>query len=74
MVGSFGDDMLDGGEGFDTALYFAARSEFLIEDTGDGFLVSHVGGTGGSGVDFLTDVEQIRFSDQTVFLDDLFFV
>lgn len=74
LVGSFGDDMLDGGEGFDTALYFAARSEFLIEDTGDGFLVSHVGGTGGSGVDFLTDVEQIRFSDQTVFLDDLFFV
>lgn len=74
LVGSFGDDEIDGGAGFDTAMYFAARSEFLIEETIDGIRVTHTGGTGASGIDELIDVEQLRFSDQTVLVDDLAFI
>ncbi|WP_298290486.1 peroxidase family protein [Novosphingobium sp.] len=69
LIGGAGNDILNGGAGFDTAEFGAAQSNYII------FTDQLTGATsvtdtrfGGDGVDVLTGVEMLRFSDQTVIL------
>ncbi|MGL3807530.1 Ig-like domain-containing protein [Paeniglutamicibacter sp. R2-26] len=55
----------------DTANFSGARSEYTITTAPDGVTtVVHSGGTGDDGTDRITNVEQLKFTDQTVVLND----
>ncbi len=61
-------DFMDGGNGTDTVVLLGARDEYIIESVNSIYRVSHVGGSGEDGIDFITDVEFLRFTDQTIAL------
>jgi serralysin len=61
LTGGTGDDTLDGGAGSDTAVFSGARSGYTISTTAGVTTV-----TGADGVDVLTSVERLQFSDQTL--------
>lgn len=65
LTGRAGNDVLDGGAGIDTAVYTTARSNYIIVKTSAGFTVS--GGT--DGVDSISNVERLRFTDKSLALD-----
>lgn len=65
LTGLVGNDVLDGGAGIDTAVYTTTRSNYAIVKTSTGFTVS--GGT--DGVDSISNVERLRFSDRHLALD-----
>jgi Ca2+-binding RTX toxin-like protein len=70
MSGGAGSDTLNGGLGFDTAEFSAARANYVIftnQLTGV-TSVTDLRAGGGDGVDVLTVVEQLRFTDQTIVL------
>ncbi|ABK02637.1 Animal heme peroxidase [Arthrobacter sp. FB24] len=50
----------------DTAVFSGARNEYQISTVGGVTTVAHTGGTGADGTDRITNVEQLRFTDQTV--------
>ncbi|WP_454697992.1 peroxidase family protein [Arthrobacter humicola] len=50
----------------DTAVFSGARSEYAITTAGGVTTVAHTGGTGDDGTDRITNVERLRFTDQTV--------
>ncbi len=67
LTGGAGDDILDGGGAVDTATFSGMRSNYAISDLGGGSLrVSDLRAGRPDGVDTLTTIEYLRFSDQTV--------
>lgn len=63
LVGGGGDDSLDGGDGDDFAVFSGPRSAYSWTIEGDQITV-----TGPDGVDVLTSVELLQFSDELVSL------
>lgn len=69
---ALGDNTIDGGEGSDTLLVYGNRSDFTLQNTGDGRIYVEGPGLNGQIVrSTLTGVEQIRFADQTVLTADI---
>ena len=69
LTGGAGDDTLDGGTGDDRAVYSGERSEYDWTVTGNMIVIEHFNPAGASdGVDTLTDIEFLQFSDQVVSL------
>ena len=66
LIGGAGDDFLNGGTDIDTALYSGSITEYAFDRDGDNFYVSHVGGTGVDGNDWLLHVERLVFADATI--------
>ncbi|MDQ1622400.1 MAG: hypothetical protein QOH19_818, partial [Actinomycetota bacterium] len=54
----------------DTAAFSGPRSEYNITTTAGVTTVDHTGGTGIDGTDRITNVDRLRFTDQTVALTD----
>lgn len=71
LSGNDGDDWLDGGEGIDVAAYEGSSESFYLRSSPDGRVRVTDIRLGGEGVDMLTGIEFVRFSDKTVRLEDL---
>lgn len=65
LTGAGGNDTLNGGAGQDEAVYSGAASDYEIRYQDNGFFLTHLNG-GADGVDFLVDVETLRFADQAI--------
>lgn len=64
MKGDAGDDSLDGGADVDTAVFSNASSSYLVADVGGGFTITDTNaGPASEGVDTLTNVELVKFSN-----------
>ncbi|MBI5790411.1 MAG: DUF4347 domain-containing protein [Rhodocyclales bacterium] len=63
IEGGAGNDSLEGGTGIDTAVFALARANYTVTRVGAGYTVT--ANTGTDGVDTLTNVEKLQFSDQT---------
>ena len=55
-----------GANDVDTAAFSGTRGEYDIATTNGVTTVAHIGGTGDDGTDRITNVERLRFSDQTI--------
>lgn len=66
LTGNGGDDHLDGGLGFDTAIYSGQYGQYQIDMT-SGQVSDTVALR--DGTDTLSDIERVQFSDKTVGLD-----
>jgi Ca2+-binding RTX toxin-like protein len=64
LTGGLGNDVIKGGTGQDTAVFSGAYASYTVSIASD-FVVTV---TGADGVDTLTSIESLRFSDQTVLL------
>jgi Ca2+-binding RTX toxin-like protein/subtilisin-like proprotein convertase family protein len=70
LRGDAGDDILDGGSGNNTAVYSGALADYTVTFIGSAtWRVTHKNGT--DGTDTVSNVQQLRFADQTLALDDL---
>lgn len=67
LRGNRGNDTIDGGAGADTAIFTGARAAYAVATTATGFTVS--GTTSVDGVDTLSNVERLQFSDVRVAFD-----
>jgi hypothetical protein len=65
--GRGGNDVLDGGDGIDTAAWSGSVANYKISKTAAGFSVQAVAGN--EGTDQLQNIERLRFSDGGVALD-----
>ncbi|AVR96833.1 DUF4214 domain-containing protein [Pseudoduganella armeniaca] len=63
--GGAGSDAIAGGAGNDTVVFAGSYTRYTVQTGGDGVTVS------GDGVDFLTGVETLQFSDRTLRVADL---
>ena len=61
FTGGDGNDQLNGGVGIDSANFALRREDYLVSKTGTGFKISAK--SGGEGVDTLTQIESVAFSD-----------
>ena len=70
LSGRGGNDVIDGGEGSDTAVYAGARADYTWVQNPDGSwtVTDTRAGDVNEGVDTLTSIEFLKFSDQTVAL------
>jgi Ca2+-binding RTX toxin-like protein len=69
LMGGAGADTIDGGAGIDTAAYDASRAVMSVRRSAEGVVsVAPAGGAsaGIDGIDTLSGVERIRFSDMSV--------
>gem|GEM_PF-1526433 len=65
LSGGSGNDMLFGGDGIDTAVFDGNAADYKVTHVNPTVVtVEHL--TGADGIDTLTSVENIQFSDQTV--------
>ena len=64
ISGGAGNDTIDGGTGVDQAVYNGNRVSYTITKTVSGFTVA-----GPDGVDTLSNIERLQFSDKKVALD-----
>ena len=64
LRGGAGDDVLDGGDGEDTAVFTGAASDYDVERDGTTVTVTD-GVADRDGVDSLTNIEHLQFSDET---------
>jgi len=74
LTGGRGDDVLVGssgcgcgGGGFDTVVLAGVLADYLIEDLGDGMWAVTDSVADRDGFDFLVDIDQLRFSDGSMF-------
>lgn len=67
ITGGAGNDIIDGGVGTDTAVYTQASSKFTLSLTSTGATLSD--STGVEGTDTLSNVEKLKFSDKTVYIE-----
>ena len=65
LTGKGGNDILDGGLGTDTAVLAATRASSAVNRSATGWTVS----SAQDGIDTLTGVERLQFSDQKLALD-----
>lgn len=65
LAGFGGNDLIDGGEGVDKAVYFGGRSLYAISQSNTDWKVAG----GDDGVDTLTNIERLQFSDESLALD-----
>jgi Ca2+-binding RTX toxin-like protein len=65
LTGGGGNDALDGGEGDDTAVFSQGLGSYAVRDLGARIEIS-----GPDGSDTLTGIENLRFADGTVHVDD----
>jgi len=68
LEGSGGDDTIDGGAGTEDVLVFNdVRANYTITDLGGGsYRIAHNGGAGADGTDTFTNIEFLKFTDQTI--------
>ncbi|XPV77409.1 MAG: cadherin-like domain-containing protein [Desulfovibrio sp.] len=71
LFGGEGDDYLDGGTGKDKAYFSGNRSEYTFTLLEDGILRIEDTVDGRDGVDYVKNVEEFRFNDQTTSLQNL---
>ena len=62
LTGGEGNDTLDGGMGQDVAAYAMAASNYVVASVLDGYTVTAQSGS--EGVDFLSNIETLRFKGQ----------
>jgi len=67
LTGAAGNDTLDGGAGIDIAAYTGNRAGFTLAKSGTNFIVTD--STGAEGVDTVTNIERLVFSDTRVAVD-----
>lgn len=65
--GRGGNDVLDGGDGIDTAVWSGPSANYKVSKAAAGFSVQAT--TGNEGTDQLQNIERLRFSDEGVALD-----
>lgn len=58
-----GNDLLDGGGGYDNALYDGARPSYAITAIDDQTTLRRTGSDAGEGIDTLSRIEGISFAD-----------
>ncbi|OYU48978.1 MAG: hypothetical protein CFE31_06230 [Rhizobiales bacterium PAR1] len=63
IIGGAGNDTIDGGTGTDTAVFAAARNTYSIWSFNSQVVVT---GNVSDGTDFITNIESLTFSDQTI--------
>jgi len=66
LTGGAGDDQLEGGDGEDTAVFSGSSAEYTFTQTDTGITI-----TGLDGSDTLSGVEQFRFDNETLTLNNL---
>ena len=68
IEGGPGNDVIDGGKGNDTAVYKGLSSEFIIKSNDDGTISVQDSTTSelNEGLDSLTNIEYMKFSDKTI--------
>jgi Ca2+-binding RTX toxin-like protein len=71
LTGGLGNDTLYGGAGNDIAIYSGARSEYQITNTGGVFTITD-SISNRDGIDTLSGVQRVQFSDQIITLADDF--
>lgn len=69
LTGGAGNDTLAGGDGLDTATFAGARASYAVSLSGSSARVAARSAQPADGQDFLTEVERLRFADQSVALD-----
>lgn len=69
FVGGLGDDRIDGGAGLDWASYRDSRSQYAVSRLGNGEVQVTAPADTGEGVDTLTSIERLKFSDVVLALD-----
>ncbi len=63
LTGGLGNDTLNGGMGFDTAIFSGLRASYTVTQADGKVTVS-----GADGVDVLTSIEKLSFTDKNVFI------
>lgn len=72
IQGAGGNDMIDGGEGDDFAVFSGRRADYTIVENGDGsFTVTDKRSTDSEGIDAVSNVENFLFSDTAITSDNL---
>lgn len=69
LSGGAGNDVIDGGGGIDTVIFGGSRASYSIRQVGAAAAISELAGSGG--VDMLTLIERLQFSDGAFLLADL---
>ncbi len=67
FTGAAGDDIINGDEGTDTVIYNNTRANFDIQQSIKGYSVTDK--SGAEGIDNLSAVEKLKFTDTAVMLD-----
>lgn len=65
MTGTAGNNALQGLGGIDTAIYAGPRSNYVVDQSTNGFTVS----SAGDGLDSLLGIERVKFADASFALD-----
>jgi flagellin len=63
LTGNAGNDTIDGSGGVDMAIYDEAYTSYTVSNAGGTVTVSHTGGSADEGIDTLTNIEFLKFSD-----------
>jgi len=63
LTGNGGNDTIDGSGGVDMAIYDETYANYAVSDASGTVTVSHTGGSADEGIDTLTNIEFLKFSD-----------
>jgi len=69
LTGGAGNDTLDGGPGLDTAVFSDNLSSYKVQNSTIQQTISVTGLVGADGVDILSNIERLKFSDTTLAFD-----
>ena len=72
LTGNAGNDSLDGAAGSDTAVYSGLYANYqLVHNANGTWTITDLRGGSPDGVDTLTDIEWVQFSDTSILLDSI---